>query len=243
TLIDAVAQKSDEVLSQFNIESKKTQSYSEILQKANEELSRLNFSCETLIVEFRESKARAELLAADLKIANSKLRNAVFRDDLSGLYNHRFFHESLTGELEAAERYRHAVSVIMFDVDQFKTINDTHGHQIGDAVLKAVGQYLMRTSRASDIPARYGGDEFVILLRDTSLEGALVRAKTICSEIAATPIQADGISVDITVSVGVAGYHQRSPVSKNQLINLADKAMYKSKRDGRNRVSVQEEND
>jgi diguanylate cyclase (GGDEF)-like protein len=243
TLIDAVAQKSDEVLSQFNIESKKTQSYSEILQKANEELSRLNFSCETLIVEFRESKARAELLAADLKIADSKLRNSVFRDDLSGLYNHRFFHESLTGELEAAERYRNAVSVIMFDVDQFKTINDTHGHQIGDAVLKAVGQYLLRTSRASDIPARYGGDEFVILLRDTSLDGALVRAKAICSEIASTPIQADGISVDITVSVGVAGYHQRAPVSKNQLINLADKAMYKSKRDGRNRVSVQEEND
>ena len=242
-LIDSVAQKSDELLSQFNIEVRKTQSYSELLQKANEELSRLNFSCETLIVEFRESKARAELLAAELKAANSKLRNAAFRDDLSGLYNHRFFHESLSGEIEAAERYRHPVSVIMLDVDNFKTINDTHGHQMGDAVLRTVGQYLFRTSRASDIPARYGGDEFVILLRDTTLDGAKVRAKTICSEIATTPIQIDGIKVDITVSVGVAGYHQRAPVSKNQLINLADKAMYQSKRDGRNRVSVQEESD
>jgi diguanylate cyclase (GGDEF)-like protein len=242
-LIDSVAQKSDELLSQFNIESRKTQSYSELLQKANEELSRLNFSCETLIVEYRESKARSELLATELKAANSKLRNASFRDDLSGLYNHRFFHESLTGEIEAAERYRHPVSVIMLDVDNFKTINDTHGHQIGDAVLRAVGQYLQRTSRASDIPARYGGDEFVILLRDTTIDGARIRARAICSEIAATPIQIDGISVDITVSVGVAGYHQRAPVSKNQLINLADKAMYQSKRDGRNRVSVREEND
>jgi diguanylate cyclase (GGDEF)-like protein len=131
----------------------------------------------------------------------------------------------------------------MLDVDNFKTINDTHGHQIGDAVLRAVGQYLQRTSRASDIPARYGGDEFVILLRDTTIDGARIRARAICSEIAVTPIQIDGISVDITVSVGVAGYHQRAPVSKNQLINLADKAMYQSKRDGRNRVSVREEND
>jgi diguanylate cyclase (GGDEF)-like protein len=240
-LIDAVAQRSDEILSQFNIESKKTQSYSEILQKANEELSRLNFSCETLIVEFKESKARAELLATELKAANAKLRNAAFRDDLTALYNHRFFHESLTGEIESAERYRHPVSVILLDVDNFKTINDTYGHQSGDSVLRAIGQYLLRTSRASDIAARYGGDEFVVLLRDTTLDGARIRANTICSEIAATPIEMDGVSVGITVSVGVAGYHQRAPVSKNELVNLADKAMYQSKHDGRNRVSVQEE--
>jgi len=240
-LIDAVAHRSDEVLSQFNIESRKIQSYSQLLQKANEELSRLNLSCETMVVEFKESKARAELLATELKAANAKLRNAAFRDELSGLYNHRFFHESLSGEIESAERYRHSVSVIMLDVDNFKTINDTYGHQVGDAVLRSVGQYLLRSSRSSDIPARYGGDEFVILLRDTTVDGAKIRARAICSEIGATPIQADGVSVNITVSVGVAGYHQRSPVSKNDLINLADKAMYQSKRDGRNRVSVQEE--
>src|SRR5207244_2539 len=103
-------------------------------------------------------------------------------------YNHRFFQESLTGELEAAERYRHPVSVIVLDVDNFKRINDSHGHQIGDVVLHAIGKYLLRTSRSSDISARYGGDEFVIILRDTTLEGAKIRADTICSEISGMQI-------------------------------------------------------
>ena len=82
----------------------------------------------------------------------------------------------------------------------------------------------------------------MILLRDTTVDGARVRANSICSELAATPVPFDGVSVEMTVSVGVAGYHQRAAVSKNELINLADKAMYSSKRDGRNRVSIQEEN-
>jgi len=240
-LIDAVALKSDEVLSQFNIESGRTQSYSQILQKANEELSRLNFSCETLIIEFKESKKRAELLATELKAANARLRSAAFRDDLTGLYNHRFFQETLTGELESAGRYRHPVSVILLDVDNFKEINDTYGHQGGDLVLRTIGQYLTRTSRSSDIAARYGGDEFVILLRDTTLDGARVRANSICTEIGTLPVLADGTSVRISVSIGVAGYSQRSPVTKDQLISLADKAMYQSKHDGRNRVSIQKE--
>src|SRR5207244_8402470 len=102
-LIDAVAQKSGEVLSQFNIESQRTPAYSEILQKANEELSRLNFSCQTLIIEFRETQQKAELLAAELKSANEKLRSAVFRDELTGLYNHRLFQTSLAHELTSIE--------------------------------------------------------------------------------------------------------------------------------------------
>lgn len=236
-LIDSVAQKSEEVLGQFNIESPKLQSYSQILQKANEELSKLNFSCETLIIEFKETQQKAEHLAAELKAANARLRDAAFRDDLTGLYNHRFFHEALQGELASAGRYRHAVSVILFDVDNFKAINDTYGHQSGDVVLKAIGQYLSKTTRTSDIAARYGGDEFVVLLRDTDVAGARIRADFICAEISGTPIQADGFTVEITISVGVAGYNQKVPVTKDQLINLADKAMYQAKHDGRNRVS------
>ena len=241
-LIDEVAQKSEEALSQFNIESVKIQSYSEILQSANEELSRLNFSCESLIIDLSEAQKRAELLAAELKAANANLREAAFRDDLTGLYNHRYFHEALSGELASAERYRHPLSLIMFDIDNFKSINDTQGHQTGDMVLMAIGDYLLRTCRAADISARYGGDEFVVLLRDTDLDGARKRAESICSGLGSAPLEVDGFSAHVTVSVGVAGYHQRMPVSKYQLIDLADKAMYQSKTEGRNRVSILQEN-
>ena len=237
-LIDTVAQKSGEILSQFNIESGRTRSYSEILQKANEELSRLNLSCQTLVIEFKETQQKAELLAAELKSANEKLRNAAFRDELTGLYNHRFFQESLTNELASVERYRHAVAIIMFDVDNFKTINDTWGHRGGDTVLRGIGRYLLRTTRASDVAARYGGDEFIILLRETNVDGARVRADLICSELGSTPIETEGLRIEITVSVGIAEHQPGTPVNKENLIDRADQAMYISKNAGRNRVSA-----
>jgi len=240
-LIDAVAQESDEVLAQFDIQGENPPSYSQLLEKANEELRHMNFSSQMLIVEFQEAKRRADQLAAELQAVNSKLREAAYRDDLTGLYNHRFFFESVVGELDAADRNKTAVSVILIDVDNFKAINDSYGHQTGDMTLQAIGRYLLRTSRAADIPARFGGDEFVILLRNTSLEGAQIRAKSICEDLAQIPVISKGSNVGITVSVGVASYHHSEPISKSHLIDLADKALYQSKQKGRNRVTIQSE--
>ena len=239
-LIDAVAQKSTEVLSQFSIESQRTLSYSQILEKANEELSRLNFSCQGLLIEFKETQQKAELLASELKSANERLRTAAFRDELTGLYNHRFFQESLAKELASVDRYQHPAALVMLDVDNFKAINDTHGHRRGDIVLRAVGQYLLRTTRASDVAARYGGDEFVILLRETSLEGAKSRAETICSALRDIVIDIEGFKLAITASLGIAGQQPGSQVHKDTLIDLADKALYLAKKAGRNRVSLPE---
>ena len=239
-LIDAVAVKSDEVLSQFKVGTGRTPSYSEILQKANEELSRLNISCQALVIELRQTQQKADALATELKAANERLRNAAFRDELTGLYNHRFFQESLATEMASVDRYSNPVSLAMFDVDNFKVINDTHGHRRGDMVLRAIGQYLIRTTRASDVAARYGGDEFVILLRETTLDGARVRAETICSDLRDVLIEIDGLKITITVSVGIAGHQAGSRVNKDGLIDLADRAMYLSKKAGRNRVSLPE---
>ncbi|HLQ77163.1 MAG TPA: diguanylate cyclase, partial [Terriglobia bacterium] len=237
-LIDAVAQKSGELLSQFNMPSGKMKTYSQILESANEELIRLNLSSESLIVELKEARKRAELLAAELKVANSKLRDKAFKDDLTGLYNHRYFLEILDIELESTRRFGHLLSLLMFDVDNFKGVNDTYGHRAGDEVLKTLGQYLNRSSRASDTAARYGGDEFVVLLRGTAIEGARVRAEAIRSEISGLEIKVDGITVSVTVSIGIAFFDQKELGHKNNFINLVDKAMYESKRGGRNRVSI-----
>jgi diguanylate cyclase (GGDEF)-like protein len=236
-LIDEVAQKCGDLLSQFSIETERIPSYSEILEKANEELNRLNLSCQALVIEFKETQQKAESLATELKAANEKLRTAAFRDELTGLYNHRYFQEALTNELASVERYKHPASIAMFDVDNFKTINDNYGHRRGDAVLQAIGGYLQRTTRASDVAARYGGDEFVILLRETNLEGARVRADLICSDLRDLAIDIEGFKFEITVSVGIAGLQPGSPMTKELLIDLADQAMYLSKKAGRNRVS------
>jgi diguanylate cyclase (GGDEF)-like protein len=239
-IIDAVAKKCGEVLSQFSIEAERNLSYSEILEKANEELSRLNLSCQALVIEYKETQHKAETLAVELKAANDKLRAAAFRDELTGLYNHRFFQEALTNELASVERYKHPASIVMFDVDNFKAINDSYGHRRGDAVLQAIGQYLQRTTRASDVAARYGGDEFVILLRETSLEGARVRADLLCSDLSELAIDIEGFKFKVTVSVGIAGLQPGSPITKDLLIDIADQAMYLSKKAGRNRVSQRE---
>ena len=240
-LIDAVVHESDEVLAQFEIQGETPLSYSQLLEKANDELRRLNISSQMLVVEYREAKKRADQLAAELQTANTKLREAAFRDNLSGLYNHRFFYESHVGELESSKRNSTPVSVILFDVDNFKAINDSYGHQTGDMALQMIGDYLLRTSRAADIPARLGGDEFAILLRNTPLEGARIRAKSICDEVGAIPVTCKGVNIGITVSVGVASDIQRGPITKSRLIDLADKALYESKNTGRNRVTIQKE--
>jgi diguanylate cyclase (GGDEF)-like protein len=191
-----------------------------------------------LIIEFKEATKRAELLAAELKEANARLRDKAFKDAVTGLYNHRYFQETLETELESCCRFGHPLALLMFDVDNFKAINDRYGHRAGDEVLRTIGQYLQRTCRGSDTAARYGGDEFVILLRHTPLDGAKSRAEAICTEIGGTPMRVEGRAISATISVGIAFFHQREMIQKNQFISLADKAMYESKRGGRNRVSV-----
>jgi len=239
SLIDAVAQKSDEVLSQFKLGSAKLQTYSQLLEKANQELSRLNFSSEVLVLEFKEAKKKADHLAAQLKAANEKLRNIAFRDEMTGLYNHGFFQESLMSELRSAQRTRQPLSLIIFDVDKFKTINVTYGHQSGDIALRFIADYLRQNTRSSDIAARYGGDEFVIILKETPLNVAMARATAICEGVRSMPANLGGSSITITISVGVAACDPGKELTNSQLIQQADEALYRSKHDGRNRVSFQ----
>jgi diguanylate cyclase (GGDEF)-like protein len=237
-LIDRVAKESLDLLKQFNIEPGRMLPFSQILQEANEQLSRLNLSYETLVIEHREAKEKAERLAVELKEANERLRHVAFRDGLTGLYNHRYLQEALDRELARAARYSHSLSLIMFDIDCFKSINDTHGHQRGDTVLREVGRMALRGTRSSDTVARYGGEEFVILLAETPLAGAMIKAESFRASVEAAEIQADGVSIRVTISLGVFSFEPGLPVTKDVLINGADRALYRSKNEGRNRTTA-----
>ncbi len=172
-------------------------------------------------------------------VINSRLYAKVQRqattDGLTGLFNHRTGQEKLTEQLRLAERYQRNLSVIMFDVDHFKSINDKHGHPTGDSVLKAVAKLIQRDCRDVDLPVRYGGEEFLLILPEINSEGAVVVAERIRKNLLQEVIHHDDIEIAVTASMGVASFPEDAQ-NQQQILDLADKALYLSKRLGRNQV-------
>ena len=239
SLIDAVANQSVEIISLFEVDAGTMRPHSQMLQEVNDELSSLNLSYEMLVMELKQAKEKAERLAADLKGANDKLRTLVFRDSLTGLFNHRYFQELMEQELSRAQRHKRPLSLIMFDIDDFKKINDTHGHPTGDLVLKAVSGAVKRKARDSDIVARYGGEEFVMVLPETNVNGATVLAERCRKVVQQMVVQAGTQTIKTTISAGLTAYSpEMIGVGKSEIIEAADRALYNSKHSGRNRISV-----
>lgn len=174
----------------------------------------------------------------DRKLLEERLKFQVVHDELTGLYNRRVLEKRLNDEIERAIRYNHSLSIFMLDIDHFKQINDTHGHPVGDIVLQALASILEKTTRKTDYLARFGGEEFVVILPETPLDTALSLAERLREEIATQPISIDDHNqLKLTASIGIASFpeHTQSP---QELLGMADKAMYKAKRDGRNRIST-----
>ncbi len=167
----------------------------------------------------------------------SKLLNMVSRDQLTGLYNRRYF--ELSNDEERNLLNVVDSSVIMFDIDNFKKVNDTYGHVIGDVVLKRVAEVISNNCRVSDIPIRYGGEEFVVLLNNCSLENAFLVADKIREKISQEVIKIGPINLNVTVSGGVS--FKGVETSIENAIKEADQAMYQSKNNGKNRISKIEE--
>ncbi len=239
TLLDDVAGKSIEILKTFEIEPGDMRPYSQMLQEANEELGRLNLSYEQLVIELKEAKEKSERLTNDLKNANLRLNDLVYRDALTGLYNHRYFQETLKSELARASRYRSSVSLIIFDLDHFKKVNDTYGHPAGDQVLINIANAIRKTVRPSDIVARYGGEEFVVILPETDISGVKVFAARLRRCVAGVVTDFEGIKITVTVSVGGTTFSpDMSEVTKDVLIQTADRGLYMSKNNGRDQVTI-----
>ncbi len=167
-----------------------------------------------------------------------RLRQQSIRDPLSGLFNRRYLEESATRELARCARRSLPLSLMMLDIDHFKTFNDVHGHSGGDAVLAQFGKLLQAMSRSEDIACRYGGEEFTLILPDASLDAAQARAEAIRAAVETMRVPHLGkVLPQVTVSIGVAGF----PVHGNNqesLMQMADAALYRAKHAGRNRVQI-----
>jgi len=236
-LLDTVAIQSIEILNIFEIDPGDIKPYSQMLQEANDELGKLNLSYEQLVLELKESKAKAESFANELRNANDKLEKLAFRDGLTNLYNHRYFQEILAKELARVERYGHPIALLLFDIDHFKKVNDTYGHPAGDQVLINMARAITKAIRPSDIIARYGGEEFAVILPETDFSGMKVFAERLRRCVAALSTEVEDNSIKVTISCGGAHFSPGETVSPNILINTADRALYMSKENGRNKVT------
>jgi diguanylate cyclase (GGDEF)-like protein len=164
-----------------------------------------------------------------------EVRDNSLRDGLTGLFNRMHTIETLASELRRSYRSHYAISLVMFDLDHFKLINDQYGHQAGDEVLAALGRRLREVLRSSDVKCRYGGEEFLLVLPETPIEGARRVSDTVCREIAELKVAWGASTISLTASVGVtvAAPRELDPAS---VISRADAALYRAKEDGRNCV-------
>ena len=189
---------------------------------SSDEIGELGDTFNSMVVALRESR--------------DKLIERANTDSLTDLYNHRYFQERLASELSRANRYKRPLSMIMLDIDHFKTLNDTHGHPFGDIVLQQVAKIMVREARDIDIVARYGGEEFSIILPETEVKDAMVVADRLRQGIQHHCfVGSNGQTVPVTISLGVAQYPIHS-AEREGLIMAADLAMYQAKSMGRNRV-------
>jgi diguanylate cyclase (GGDEF)-like protein len=163
-----------------------------------------------------------------------EVKGLALRDGLTGLYNFRHFREMLAHQVEVSRRYGWPLSLLFLDIDNFKSINDTYGHPDGDLVLKALADFLQTHVRQADVLCRYGGEEFVALLPQTSASQALLLAERLRAGIAATPIALSRGEIFFTVSIGLSCLAPRQ--SGDDLVKTADAALYQAKQTGKNRV-------
>jgi diguanylate cyclase (GGDEF)-like protein len=184
-----------------------------------------------------------EIILQELKVLMrikwlySETKYLAITDGLTGLYNRRYFQQTLDREFARSKRYKSPLSIAMFDIDHFKNINDTYGHQFGDQVIAEISKIIRNSLRKTDYVARYGGEEIVLILPETPIEQTMIPIERIRIKIQDFPFVFDGKSVKVTASCGLAGV-EPDVVSHEDLLLRTDKALYESKSKGRNRTTI-----
>jgi len=237
-ILDQVHTKVKEAGTYFNLKIKTTQSVQQILQEANIRLSLINLDYDQMNKQLIIAKIYLEDLTKELENKNKILDNLANIDGLTQVYNHRYFQNVLDQEIKRALRHNSSISIILIDIDHFKLVNDTYGHQVGDFVLAEFAKTIQENIREYDTLARYGGEEFVVVLPETGCADALIVGEKLRFVIEQTVFQDNRDTYRVTASFGQAGSIPATEdnFSKNDLINKADQALYEAKEKGRNRV-------
>lgn len=175
-------------------------------------------------------------LRKEIREAHHKMAEMSTKDELTGLYNRRYFKESVKQEVSRARRYGTDLVLCMLDLDHFKQVNDTYGHPAGDMVLAEMGRKLRTWTRETDIVCRFGGEEFVVILPNTDIENAVIMGERLRQMVASHKFEFDTSRFQVTISMGVAVFSDSQVGSSDELIQMADQALYQAKEGGRNRV-------
>jgi len=178
------------------------------------------------------------VMAMNIKQDRQKLTALTILDEKTGLFNFRHFKQAINEEMKRAERYNRQLGLIMIDIDYFKHYNDTNGHQMGDLLLKELAGILKEAVRETDMVARFGGEEFIIMLPETSKAQTKNLAENLRLQIQnhIFPLEEKQPNKDLTVSIGIASYPSKAIISPETMLEKADQALYKAKNRGRNRV-------
>jgi diguanylate cyclase (GGDEF)-like protein len=192
---------------------------------------------EDLEYKVQERTLELEIALRELSETNHELQEKNTLDALTGIRNRSYFDKKYQAEVRRSRREKTQLSIVMMDIDHFKNVNDQYGHLVGDECIKSVAQTLNNAlKRPSDDVCRYGGEEFALILPSTDLEGALVLVEQLRAEIEKTTIQADDVSINITISAGVGTAIADLNQPEDNILALADKQLYTAKNAGRNNV-------
>lgn len=185
--------------------------------------------------KLRHANIRMQSQLVEIGLLQSRLREQAIRDPLTNLFNRRYLEETLDRELARAARETYPVCIIMIDIDHFKNINDTHGHEAGDLVLKAISDVLAAQSRRGDFACRYGGEEFIVVMPNIFMNVAQKRAETLKQALGALQVPFQDTELTVTISMGIASYPANG-IMREEILRAADKAMYAAKDAGRNYI-------
>jgi diguanylate cyclase (GGDEF)-like protein len=180
---------------------------------------------------------RAHLFES-IQRANERLELLAITDGLTGLFNHRHFRERIDEEFVRAMRYGLELSCVIFDIDDFKQINDTFGHLNGDHVLQEIGARTLQFIRKTDMAARYGGEEFAIVMPQTGYQGAMAQSERLLDELRLAPYKGIPADYNVTVSIGVGVLDREAMSDCEALIRAADSALYQAKRNGKDQAVI-----